>query len=900
MRFRLSTHRRAWLARTLALALLAGLALYGSGRLLPNASAADAPPDTNASASAPFALPPPISPSDCAARPESRSASGWLRDPYSYCQVTDDSVLLVDPRENPPIGEPFGRIDYTLTAIAIGSNTTREVTVKLYVDITQVLTYPDPVSDPWSVNVTVSVPCTGSPTAQGCESITPGTTLSVREWKATPSPSPVSFTLRSTAGVTSGPGAAEQLATGVFQPNLKMSSDALNEYSKDGVKAGIRFDSAAYMGNNIGKGAIFGTVDAGGTVTVPKPKLTYDLSPTSDVAEVAQHIYAAQHGIGTIYPAYPGLTKTIPTTLHRLTDAAKVNKNRNGISVPLCRAIWGKNYATGYGLTSYGHTRECDEYPFASTYEGGTGAGTPRGLNLSVCPLDADHNGNGGTELGTFYAFNRVLDDEAFDVSVPLPAGQSPPTGPPCPTPPASPYPTRYYGPGSPVGFSVTGTWSPGTGTGIAGLEIWTASAGSIADASAAWTGSLLDATTAWKVEAYIPNNHNTTASAHYHLAGAATADTTVNQSTHPAAWVTLGSVCASDGGEITVSLDNATGEPPGSKQVVADAVRFTPTGLGCGPSTPPASYPAGTIGPGSPSSQFHTTSVWFDGGGTGLIGKEIWTYSNGSTADSTATWDADGLDVTRLYRVEAYVPDDHSNTTHAHYHLVGQSAQDTYVDQSKLTNVWAPLGSDCPAADGTITVTLDDATGEAVGAKQVGADAVRFTKTTIVCEPVATTTTVAPTTTSAPTGYPAGTYGPGAGCCFATHSTWFPGKKPDGSPVGLIGKEIWTYSNGSTADSTATWSQSFDTRVYWRVEAWIPDWNSNTTHAHYHITGATAADAYVNQQSYTNAWVGLTTICPASNGNITVRLDDATGEAVGAKQVGADAMRFTRTTIAC
>ena len=61
-----------------------------------------------------------------------------------------------------------------------------------------------------------------------------------------------------------------------------------------------------------------------------------------------------------------------------------------------------------------------------------------------------------------------------------------------------------------------------------------------------------------------------------------------------------------------------------------------------------------------------------------------------------------------------------------------------------------------------------------------------------------------------------------------------------------------------------------------YKVEAYIPDNYSAAPAAHYHLTGATTQDAYVNQQNFTNQYATISfSLCPDASGGITVRLDD-------------------------
>ncbi|GAA4262905.1 golvesin C-terminal-like domain-containing protein [Dactylosporangium darangshiense] len=153
----------------------------------------------------------------------------------------------------------------------------------------------------------------------------------------------------------------------------------------------------------------------------------------------------------------------------------------------------------------------------------------------------------------------------------------------------------------------------------------------------------------------------------------------------------------------------------------------YTASSGGC------VNYGALITGPGA-CSGFSTTGTWFSGGGVGLNGREVWTYANGSVKDSSARYQFTGLDTTRAYQVQAYVPNAHSNSPNAHYVISspGGGTANGYVNQQDYTNAWATVGGVC-TSDGTATVTLWD-DGGAAYPLQVGADAVRLVRTGTLC----------------------------------------------------------------------------------------------------------------------------------------------------------------------
>ncbi|MFI1094469.1 NucA/NucB deoxyribonuclease domain-containing protein [Streptomyces sp. NPDC020917] len=56
---------------------------------------------------------------------------------------------------------------------------------------------------------------------------------------------------------------------------------------------------------------------------------------------------------------------------------------------------------------------DCDEYPFASTLEGAANWGNFR--NYVVKPIGSKDNQDAGTQLGEFYAEQRILGDNGIN-----------------------------------------------------------------------------------------------------------------------------------------------------------------------------------------------------------------------------------------------------------------------------------------------------------------------------------------------------------------------------------------------------------------------------------------------------------------------------------------------------
>jgi hypothetical protein len=117
------------------------------------------------------------------------------------------------------------------------------------------------------------------------------------------------------------------------------------------------------------------------------PEMVYNKA--GEYPELARHIEDAQN-----VKNLPGKHGTV-NYLTRLTNRDKIKQNRNA-SCP--------SSIPRPALAS------CDEYPFASTWQGAsTGGGS-----YSMRMIDAKQNSAGGRALGNFYLYNRIIEKDRF------------------------------------------------------------------------------------------------------------------------------------------------------------------------------------------------------------------------------------------------------------------------------------------------------------------------------------------------------------------------------------------------------------------------------------------------------------------------------------------------------
>ncbi|WP_158633226.1 hypothetical protein [Amycolatopsis sp. WAC 04182] len=155
-----------------------------------------------------------------------------------------------------------------------------------------------------------------------------------------------------------------------------------------GSAVDVRCDSTPTVGPNTG-GCVYAQFTP-----------TYDVSTlNNDTAQVAWHIQWAQRNLTGKWGR-----KGFGPELTRTMDATVITANRNAACPASIPRPTGKS---------------CDEYPFASTYQGGS-------LNPdhSCYMVPATQNSLEGSRYRRpWYAANRVLDKDKFWVNVVLPAG---------------------------------------------------------------------------------------------------------------------------------------------------------------------------------------------------------------------------------------------------------------------------------------------------------------------------------------------------------------------------------------------------------------------------------------------------------------------------------------------
>ncbi|MFF3775773.1 hypothetical protein [Streptomyces sp. NPDC002232] len=241
-------------------------------------------------------------------------------------------------------------------------------------------------------------------------------TKTLTQMKASPH---YTHTVRYAPGQGSGAGAADLIAA-VYQPEIVSTMPpgwvGPSPVTGKPFMFAPRWDAASYLRNSTGSG---NPANKGGAAFSMVGTLAYSSKAGAPEKAVADHIKQAfANPVATkplnAHKNVPG--DNLQEPLHRLfLDKRRRDRNR-AVAVRECTRYWGTNYTSG-------GTKECDEFPFATTYEGSAASEFDVHVeknNFSVLPVPGVQNGAAGNLLSGFYNANRIIDglEDGFIVKI--------------------------------------------------------------------------------------------------------------------------------------------------------------------------------------------------------------------------------------------------------------------------------------------------------------------------------------------------------------------------------------------------------------------------------------------------------------------------------------------------
>jgi hypothetical protein len=136
--------------------------------------------------------------------------------------------------------------------------------------------------------------------------------------------------------------------------------------------------------------------------------------------ESVEFIWDAMHDLESVKPGSAGLyvpggfyTQPITGGLVPLTRNYYGTQSRTRVQAE-CVRLFGANYTQGPN----GVIRDCDEYPFASTYQSANYDTVGTASTWAVKALDRSHNRSAGSILGDYYVLDHILDEDPFFVHI--------------------------------------------------------------------------------------------------------------------------------------------------------------------------------------------------------------------------------------------------------------------------------------------------------------------------------------------------------------------------------------------------------------------------------------------------------------------------------------------------
>ncbi|MFC5184238.1 NucA/NucB deoxyribonuclease domain-containing protein [Actinomadura harenae] len=365
---------------------------------------------------------------------KSGATGGWVRDHFAYCQAGKTwAQVWYGACPGPDCKDSYIEakvwvVGYGKAGAVPGSNDDR------YVEFQQRVTEFNYAGadkgELWKrypTTLAMKMECKAVPGSTGAcnEGNRNGRTATVDEWVAADGFTESQFVSPAkTASAANG----EQLVRAVANPWYSFAVGGYTpapEFTRGG-ETGVRFDSAWYMYKVAKKGSIFDRV---------APFIAFSNRADSGYKIAADHLQKALTRPGETKPPFtdkqiPGSAASDP--LHRLykgiSEKNRLRYNRNYQEAVKACNQWFPGWQTQNDTD--GKKKQCDEFPFRSTYEGVARSMTDYENDLggakyanmfSVQPLSGPQNVAAGGLLCRFYSDDRILNMDAFHVKVRAP-----------------------------------------------------------------------------------------------------------------------------------------------------------------------------------------------------------------------------------------------------------------------------------------------------------------------------------------------------------------------------------------------------------------------------------------------------------------------------------------------
>lgn len=346
----------------------------------------------------------PVTWAECDANVNNHGEDGyWYKNKYNLCRTVRLTLYYREPINNVPtvVGTTAVTVQFKGTAINGQSSIVFALRMRDFADNNR-------THKEWPLSI--QVPCSNADTARTstCSESSGNATIyrkTVAEWEASAG---TEFTwIKNTA--TTAVQAEDKYKVelrGFFAAGLyKVLESPLS--GPDVVSdppALARCDSATYV---YGSKCVFPNVTS---------VLEFKVS-NKELSESAEFIRDAQNDITLTKPGHadkkvPGKLGDLP--LHRLHSSYDTNNDIKAATrkVPkTCRLYFGPKYTDN-------NTKQCDEYPFKTTYENAARVDPRTNYDYAVRAIKKEHNEKAGRDYGAWLGADRILDGDPFFVRI--------------------------------------------------------------------------------------------------------------------------------------------------------------------------------------------------------------------------------------------------------------------------------------------------------------------------------------------------------------------------------------------------------------------------------------------------------------------------------------------------
>lgn len=329
----------------------------------------------------------------------------WYRDKFNFCRIQKLTVIYHELRNGTLVEVGYTRATLGIKATAVDGQNTVNFDVALTDFTDEGTTYKE-----WPLSI--QLVCDNADPSRTSTCTEPGGPAvyrkSIAQWEADAG-TDQHFT--KTMATTATPASIYQAEMrGFFSAGLYivLESPETGPDTTSTLSVLMRCDSATYVG--------------GSKCVAPNATSVMRFSATDPtLSESAQFIRDAQTDITRTKPGVAG--KRVPgvlgsgTALHRLYSAYDFNKDIKASRrrVPkTCRLYYGPKYTVGPN----GQARQCDEYPFATTYENSARVNTSTVFDYAVRAIAKEHNETAGRLYGAWLGYDRILDGDPFYVEI--------------------------------------------------------------------------------------------------------------------------------------------------------------------------------------------------------------------------------------------------------------------------------------------------------------------------------------------------------------------------------------------------------------------------------------------------------------------------------------------------